>query len=153
MTVDAERLAEWKRLTEAATPGPWTWDDDDWGELVLLGEKDATIIRRNDDGELVSDHDDRNFIAVARTAMSALLDAVAALTADLAAARRERDALAAALERLEWSVPLAYSDAYACPACGHRRERGHKGEEFGRRRCWLDAALTEWRAQRPKEGA
>ena len=77
-TVTAEQLAEWRRLAEAASPGPWNGDDE-WASGYIVAENGDDVA----DGVLV-----RNipFIVAARDAVPALVDEVERLRAELESA-------------------------------------------------------------------
>lgn len=96
--IDDAKRAEWRRLAEAATPGPW--------DVLLPAEYHCTplVVRRGvqvrDGGEVASTNEnsgqahDAPFLAAARKAVPALLDEVERLT-------RERDEARAELGRLQ----------------------------------------------------
>lgn len=79
--IDTEAL---RRLADAATEGPWHWDppsDDEWpsADESLRAGKDLVLHGWGYDASGISGSDeDRAFIAAARTAVPALLDALAA---------------------------------------------------------------------------
>jgi hypothetical protein len=70
-----EKLAEWKRLSEKATCGPWEFtkadDIDDW----MIYNSQFTFVKQDDSGVPVSD-DDGAFIAESRTAVPKLIAAL-----------------------------------------------------------------------------
>lgn len=80
MTLDTNHL---RALCEAATPSPWTWDDDDrpdallgppYGVEWLPNEPQRERIITTDSGCYGPNAADRAFIAAARTAVPELLD-------------------------------------------------------------------------------
>ena len=79
MTIPQDKLDEWRRLIDAATPGPWTKDA---GELCnqdsIWSEKCRGYIQVTAD---VFEGTDKDFIAAAREAVPALLDEVEQLRA------------------------------------------------------------------------
>lgn len=93
---DAARLADWRALAEAATPGPWAWrvtEDRHWAEVTPPpDDRDGPVARSLAD-------DDAAFIAAARDAVPALLDEVERLRAERD--RAVRDALDEAARRIE----------------------------------------------------
>lgn len=122
-----EYLDEIKARTQAATPGPW----ESYGVLKdSLHRSVAPEICNLDDGEYVENPNadaDAKFIAAARSDVPNLecgcrnlKGKVAALEADLAAARAERDAAREALEKLSNRVDLfvkgarTYTQHYIC---------------------------------------
>ena len=84
-----EQLAEARALVDAASPPPWRLDDGD-----VLAPDDVDCPRGYNPKNRVADWcgNDAAFIAASRTLVPALLDFVAALTAERDAAIIERDA-------------------------------------------------------------
>lgn len=82
--ITAEQLAEWKKITEAATEGPWTYDTC-YGVAFISAAKNKPIAHAVD--YLVPDN--ATFIATARTAMPLLLAEVERLRDKLAAMRED----------------------------------------------------------------
>ena len=78
MTITKEQLAEWQRMTEAATEGPWRlmWDYTRYGCPIFMKDGDSSAPK--DWAEA-----DRGFIATAREAVPALLAEVERLQGDL----------------------------------------------------------------------
>lgn len=86
MAVTPEQLAEWRRLCEAATPGPW-FCNERTGEFCH-GDPD------NDEYNwVIGDVDDMAFFAAARDGWPATMDALEAATAERDRLRTERDKL------------------------------------------------------------
>lgn len=79
--IDPEAL---RKLADAATEGPWHWDppsDEAWpsgDESLLAGEEVVLYGWGYDASGIEGSDEDRAFIAAARTAVPALLDALAA---------------------------------------------------------------------------
>lgn len=76
-----ERIAEARRICEAATPGPWEWDLD--GDLVARGGvkvvyEDVSVSEYNEivAASIEANILDQSFIAHARTAYPAALDEI-----------------------------------------------------------------------------
>lgn len=72
--ISPDKIAEWRKLCEGATPGPWTIDGGYvWGFCPLIkNQTTPTELIVEQDG-----HDyDKRFIAAARTALPELLDEV-----------------------------------------------------------------------------
>lgn len=101
--IKPEQLAEWKRLAEEATPGPWRCEcEPDYGHYVHAapgtptftgGDMSGTLITGEfgDSGETLGEADS-HFIAAARTAVPALVAEVERLREIETAAREfERD--------------------------------------------------------------
>lgn len=95
----AEFLAEQKRLTEAATPGPWTWaahttvDVEAW---AVFDPRDWAVADNGDGFKA-----DAEFIAAARSSVPKLIAAVEAALSE------------------HWSEPYAQGPDY-CAGCEHR---------------------------------
>ncbi len=97
--ISEEQLNTWQALCEAATPGPWFWDDGDPKQVLLSGYDGEelpgfpmlhvncgilTLIGYDD--EALADEmrePDKAFIAAARVALPALLAEVRRLRAAL----------------------------------------------------------------------
>lgn len=102
----AEQLAEWKRLADAATPGPWIWPGDSmYGNG---GEREGDCfdppIIETDSGHYGPEENDRDFIAAARTAVPSLIAEVGRL----------REALAKAADQFEFYAREHRTKAQAC---------------------------------------
>lgn len=101
---DDERLAEIKKLCDAATPGPWTVDHllkvrtplDDGKGFVAVGDGSYTLPRNR-----VQEEANARFIAAARTAVPLLLGMVEALRRERDEADRRAGAAKRKLEALE----------------------------------------------------
>lgn len=86
MTIDREEL---RRLCEAATPGPWKWwTSNSWRRLRSC-RRDShpsvaePIVARDGHPDMIISDADQAFIAAARTAVPALLDALEAAEAEI----------------------------------------------------------------------
>ena len=77
-----------RKLVDAATPGPWTWND--CQEMLGHGDAPDAIIE-TDSGCYGPEDYDRAFIAASRTLMPVMADEIDALLTEVAQARRERD--------------------------------------------------------------
>lgn len=102
-----EKLAELRRLLDAATPGPWR-DEMMQGQgltltAIIAGKPNPDDLRVI--GSMLA-HNDARAIVAAVNALPALLDAAA-----------ERDALAAKVERVRALHRPAYNDAARSPLC------------------------------------
>lgn len=98
------QLAEWRRIADEATEGPWEWAIDTWrgGYSGLFSCHDQSEVcvpshcNDGDDGDAWFDDGltppNRIFISTARTAMPALLDELERLEADNARLRAELEA-------------------------------------------------------------
>lgn len=97
MTLTPEQLAEWRKACEKATPGPWhtymaevhrAHVNDAYGVIPECHGVDERRNRiaglHNTTGEVNQEIRNASFIAVARTALPALLDEVESLRAKLA---------------------------------------------------------------------
>jgi len=94
--LDAEELARLRALAEAASPAPWTIDQDARGTAVYDVTGSVTICRSVT--AAVQCRNDAAFIAAAREAVPALLDALERAEAVAEAADRFTDALT----RVQW---------------------------------------------------
>ena len=116
----AEQRAEWARLADEATPGPWRPGREpppvcnDWFDRLPVGthpvESTGTLFALGAAVAATAHAGDAAFIAASR-------DAVPALLADLAAAESERDALREALRvihtAVRWDGKGQHNDARA----------------------------------------
>ena len=144
--IDPKKIEEWKALTEAATPGPWSADDRDPKTGYLCGaivvqvpavgarvEGRGVIANVRHDGPRHRPDANAAFIAAAREALPALLaerdeilghyqarkELCRKTEEDLLVAQRERDAALSLLREVEWSGTENGQDA--CPdCCGYR---------------------------------
>lgn len=71
--ISKEQRAEWRKLAEAATPGPWDRGYNNSGFCAVLAE--SGFVAEMGVGPGSSSADDAAFIAAARDAVPALLDA------------------------------------------------------------------------------
>src|SRR4051812_20160889 len=85
----SDKLREWRELAEAATPGPWC--DGYKGDAALI-DASGYKIGRTYEPEL-GPAPDAAFIAAAREAVPALLDANAELTREVERLRADSEAL------------------------------------------------------------
>lgn len=84
ITVTDEQIAEWRRLSDAATSGPWrATSDGDWVGYVIAAKRRTTI------AICEASEVDMDFIAAAREAVPALLAEIERLRA----ATRDREAV------------------------------------------------------------
>lgn len=95
--VTPEQIAEWRRLAEAATPGPWSAPVET-GPTEVHG---ATPVAITSLVHSVAEKHDARFIAAAREAVPALLAEVERLRADYEARREACRALGEAISGLE----------------------------------------------------
>jgi hypothetical protein len=125
MPITPEQRAEWQRLADAATAGPWRWEGGDVPDLIgRAGEPgvyvyDTEVIcfehnhgcacRQDCEAWLTSTDTDRAFIAAAREAVPALLADNVRLTRELTSERAKVAALVSALERTEINFQAAVS--------------------------------------------
>lgn len=79
--ITPEWIAEMRKVCEAATPGPWNASD----YASVLAFTDAEVCQRANDNDMA-------FIAAARTALPAALDALEAAQKEIARLTAERDA-------------------------------------------------------------
>jgi hypothetical protein len=126
-----EQIQEWKRLADAATPGPWRHRHVEplakWGvsvNEVEAPESDACWIAKvlNHEHCIRTKPGDQNahFIAASRSAVPALCDEVERL-------RAENDRLREALRQVQWSARGIhnYKPEPMCPICDQIRDLGH----------------------------
>ena len=115
MSLTPEKLAELRRLLDAATPRPWMACEDEDEVLIVLDDDSNhwpgryTAIARGFEQGYDYGLSDAMLAAAAANALPALLDAAA-----------ERDALAAAVERVrELHVAARFSGAtrWVCSEC------------------------------------
>ncbi len=91
-----DELAEWQRLCDAATPGPWRLDGrhdyDDGSEfgidMIVANNGEPVVIA--DSGVYPPHGQDAEFIAAARSAIPRLLEEVRRLRAEVWAGWRQR---------------------------------------------------------------
>lgn len=122
-----------RRLAEAASPGPW--------RACWYGPNEPTMLERvqihapDDEGPLIADfftggeeapkqQDNAEFIAAARTAVPALLDALDAAEARIGAVRRAAEAV------VKWAESVADEDEFSSlaeAAAGDERPRYRLG--------------------------
>jgi hypothetical protein len=121
-SITQPQLAEWQRLSDEATPGPWTNDDTDGeiegpngGTVALVPDHGSilTVKRTGEEWSSVNTH----FICAARTALPLLLAALAERERELAEAREERDGALAALDGALHVSARPYRDGYLCIDC------------------------------------
>ena len=117
-----------RKLAEAATPGPWEIDPD--GRTINATESDGESYAVGEAYDLDVPTGDAAFIATARTALPALLDALDAAEAEVA---RLRERFQEAKLGMHASAPhgLTCADcgigAYPCDACFAALDRARKG--------------------------
>ncbi len=116
-----QQRQEWRELAAAATPGEWTYIETA-SKWRIESDENGLIV-----DAFAMDTADARFIAAARAAVPALLADVDALTAERDAAnvsckaalrdaanmRRERDALAAELERVRAQANAEWQEEHA----------------------------------------
>lgn len=114
MTITREQRVEWRRLADATTDGSWYAERraDEYYDLTTV----YSVFHNGDtmDRDLVAEvaYDNAEFIAAAREAVPALLDA-------LDQAERERDEAQAAVQRVrEMHEPVPVSECTTACSCG-----------------------------------
>ena len=134
--IDPKKIEEWKALTEAATPGPWSADDRDPKTGYLCGaivvqvpavgarvEGRGVIANVRHDGPRHRPDANAAFIAAAREALPALLaereEREALLGSAVSEWIAEREEMLAVLREVEWRGP---GWSASCPSCDNLRE-------------------------------
>ena len=81
-----EQRAEWRRLEQAATPGEWSTEIEEYGNSgsIVIPEIERSLHDTEwaDPEDFQRDQDNANFIAASRTAVPSLLDDVERLEAE-----------------------------------------------------------------------
>ena len=110
--VTAEQLAEWRRLAEAATPGPWGVCRDQTVEperLIVWNGELTLVCTMGDFTQAPTEQAGKNarLVSAARNAVPALCDEVARLQQQVAALTQERDEARAELAAVRYSYAAA----------------------------------------------
>lgn len=97
-----EWIEEQRALCEAATPGPWNASD----YASVLAFTDAEVCQRANDNDMA-------FMATARTALPAALDALEAAYSEIARLTAERDAAVKDLQGMSDAAGTCFGCAYS----------------------------------------